>query len=55
METRGDAYIMIEEVKSNHNIYAIRPVSLFGCVSNFGPKCQIVLRENPSVITLALN
>jgi hypothetical protein len=21
MESRGDAYIMIEEVKSNHNIY----------------------------------
>jgi hypothetical protein len=28
MEARGHAYIMIEEVKSNHN-NAIRPVSLF--------------------------
>jgi hypothetical protein len=24
-------------------IYAISPVSLFGCVSNFGPKFQIIL------------
>ena len=42
METRGHAYVMIEEVKSYHNI-AISPVSLFGCVSNFGPKFHIIL------------
>jgi hypothetical protein len=40
MESRGDAY---HNVNSNHNIYAISPVLLFGCESNVGPKFQIIL------------
>ncbi len=37
METKGHAYFMIEEVNSYPiNIYTISPVSLFGCVNNFG-------------------
>ncbi len=38
METRGHAYIMIEEVKSYHNICNKYGFTIFGCVSNFGPK-----------------
>jgi hypothetical protein len=38
MESRDGAYIMIEAVKSNHNI-----CNKAGCVTNFGPKFQIIL------------
>jgi hypothetical protein len=41
MESRVDACIMIEEVNSYHNI--CNKVSLFGCVSNFGPNFQMNL------------
>jgi hypothetical protein len=41
MESRDGAYIMIEAVKSI--IYAKSPVSLYGCVSNFGLNFQIIL------------
>ncbi len=40
MESSIDAYIMIEEVNSYHNI---RLVLLYGCVSYFGSKVQIIL------------
>ncbi len=40
MESSIDAY---HNVNSNHNIYAISPVLLFGCERNVGPKFQIIL------------
>jgi hypothetical protein len=47
MEPRGNAYIMIAEVKSNHNI-----CSLFGFVSNFEPKFKIIPNRTISQVKL---
>jgi hypothetical protein len=43
MESRGDAYITIEEVKSNHNICNKSVFTIWLC-KYFGPKFQIDLK-----------
>jgi hypothetical protein len=42
MESRGDAYIIIEEVKSNHNICNKAGFTIWLC-KYFGPKINIIL------------
>ena len=42
MESSIDAYIMIEEVKSNHNICNKAGFTIWLC-NYFGPKFQIIL------------
>jgi hypothetical protein len=42
MESRGDAYIMIEAVKSNHNICKKSGFTIWMC-NLYGPKFKIIL------------